>query len=176
MTGAPGAGKTALLRALELEGVAVVEEAATDVIALEQARGVDAPWESPDFIDRVLALQQRREAVVDAQLTVLDRSPVCTLALARYLGRPISPALRSELERITRERPYDPRVLFVELLDRIEPTAARRITLEESRSFEAVHRQAYCQLGFDLVSLPPLPVDARVQSALLTLRSAPAPG
>jgi predicted ATPase len=40
LTGAPGSGKTAIIRQLELDGFAVVEEAATDVIALEQARGV----------------------------------------------------------------------------------------------------------------------------------------
>ena len=39
LTGTPGAGKTALLRAAEAAGYAVVEEAATDVIALGQAIG-----------------------------------------------------------------------------------------------------------------------------------------
>ncbi|HYK35716.1 AAA family ATPase [Alloacidobacterium sp.] len=32
ITGAPGAGKTAIIRQLELDGFGVVEEAATDVI------------------------------------------------------------------------------------------------------------------------------------------------
>jgi len=32
ITGAPGAGKTAIIRQLELDGFSVVEEAATDVI------------------------------------------------------------------------------------------------------------------------------------------------
>ena len=36
LTGAPGAWKTVLLRALERAGHAVVEEAATDLIALAQ--------------------------------------------------------------------------------------------------------------------------------------------
>ena len=44
LTGTPGAGKTAILRQLEIEGFSVVEEAATDVIALEQAKGVGEPW------------------------------------------------------------------------------------------------------------------------------------
>jgi len=39
ITGAPGAGKTAIIRQLELDGFSVVEEAATDVIAAAQARG-----------------------------------------------------------------------------------------------------------------------------------------
>jgi predicted ATPase len=44
ITGAPGAGKTAIIRQLELDGFSVVEEAATDVIAAAQAHGstVDA--------------------------------------------------------------------------------------------------------------------------------------
>jgi predicted ATPase len=37
ITGAPGAGKAALLRRLELDGFSVVEEAATN--AVEQLRG-----------------------------------------------------------------------------------------------------------------------------------------
>jgi predicted ATPase len=40
LTGTPGSGKTAIIRQLELDGFSVVEEAATDIIALEQARGV----------------------------------------------------------------------------------------------------------------------------------------
>ena len=40
LTGAPGAGKTVILRGLEAKGIDVVEEAATDVIALDQGRGV----------------------------------------------------------------------------------------------------------------------------------------
>lgn len=43
LTGAPGSGKTAVLRLLETLGYAVVEEAATDVIALGQAMGRAEP-------------------------------------------------------------------------------------------------------------------------------------
>ncbi len=39
ITGAPGAGKAAILRQLELDGFSVAEEAATDIIAAAQARG-----------------------------------------------------------------------------------------------------------------------------------------
>jgi predicted ATPase len=36
ITSAPGAGKTAIIRQLELDGFSVVEEAATDVVAAAQ--------------------------------------------------------------------------------------------------------------------------------------------
>ena len=37
ITGAPGAGKTSIVRQLELDGFSVVEEAATDVIVATHA-------------------------------------------------------------------------------------------------------------------------------------------
>jgi predicted ATPase len=61
LTGAPGAGKTAVLRLLEVKGHVVVEEAATDVIALGNALGHEEPWHDRTFIDKVVALQQQRQ-------------------------------------------------------------------------------------------------------------------
>jgi predicted ATPase len=85
----------------------VVEEAATDVIALEQALGHDEPWTDPAFIDKIVTLQRRRHEVLPpdpAAPVFFDRSPVCTLALSRYLGFAVSSLLATELERIVRAR------------------------------------------------------------------------
>ena len=57
LTGAPGAGKSTLLRQLEIDGFAVIEEAATDIVALALARGEARPEASPGFIDAIVALQ-----------------------------------------------------------------------------------------------------------------------
>lgn len=51
LTGGPGAGKTAVLRLLEVTGHVVVEEAATNVIAVDNALGVEEPWHDHVFID-----------------------------------------------------------------------------------------------------------------------------
>jgi hypothetical protein len=61
ITGAPGAGKTAIIRQLELDGFSVVEEAATDVIAAAQAQGTVEPWRHPSFIDAIADLQRDRQ-------------------------------------------------------------------------------------------------------------------
>jgi len=61
LTGTPGAGKTSIIRELELEGFSVVEEAATDVIAAAQARGTSEAWRYPSFIDEVARLQRDRQ-------------------------------------------------------------------------------------------------------------------
>ena len=101
ITGAPGAGKTTILAALRERGYAVVAEAATDVISGEQARGTDEPWRDEAFLDRVAFLQrQREEEPAGAGVQIFDRSPICTLALARYSDRPVTPLLASEVERV----------------------------------------------------------------------------
>lgn len=167
LTGAPGSGKTAILRQLELDGFGVVEEAATDVIALSQARGVDEPWLRPDFTETIAALQRRRRLAADGLppgtgCVMFDRSPVCTHALALYLGHPVGPVLAEELDRILDEGSYERRVFFVSGQGFITPTPARRITASEARRFEELHAEAYRRHGYQLVAVPAGPLDVRV--------------
>jgi predicted ATPase len=156
LTGAPGAGKTTILRALEAMGCAVVEEAATDVNGAMMAKGIAEPWRTAPFIDNIVELQQRREAAaVGDEHAFFDRSPVCTLALERYLERPPSEALAREIDRIGREGVYDRRVFFIDNLGFIENTPIRRISFEDTLRFEAVHEAVYRELGYELVRVPP---------------------
>lgn len=166
LTGAPGAGKTAILRQLEADGFSVVEEAATDVIALSQAKGVPEPWKHPSFIDAIIDLQQQRQVQasdVQCEVQFHDRSPVCTAALAPFLGYPPSKRLMSELDRIKREQIYERRVFFIRNLGFIEPTAARRISFEDTLRFEKVHEDTYRQLGFELDYVEAGPLLERVE-------------
>lgn len=43
----------------------------------------------------------------------------------------------------------------------ITPTPARQITLAEARRFERLHAEVYRQLGYELVTVEPGPLDAR---------------
>lgn len=100
LTGAPGAGKTVLIRQLERDGHSVIEEAATDVIALLHAQGVEEPWRDPSFTEKIAMLQEQRLAAAGhaAGPQFHDRSVFCTYALALYLGHPIPPSARSALD------------------------------------------------------------------------------
>lgn len=171
LTGAPGAGKTAVLRQLETLGYAVVEEAATDVIALEQARGTPGPWADPGFIDAVVTLQRQRFAAATGrrpatESVFFDRSPVCTLALRRYLGHPATPLLDEELERVVAMHQYSDTVFFIRSLGFVHHTAARRTSLEDSLTFERIHEEAYRDLGFRLVDVDAGPVARRTEQVL----------
>jgi len=167
LTGAPGSGKTAILRQLELDGFAVVEEAATDVIALAQARGVAEPWKHPSFIDSVVDLQKCRLDRATAQRKEVqfhDRSAICTAALAAYLGYPVSDVLSRELERIRTESLYQKLVFFVRNLGFITASAARRISFEETLRFERIHEETYREFGFELIFIEPGRLAERVNA------------
>src|SRR5215468_11576830 len=116
ITGAPGTGKTAIIRQLELEGFSVVEEAATDIIAAAHAQGTVEPWRHPSFIDAIAHLQRDRQIRASYQpdeVQFHDRCAVCTAALAVYLGYPVSPFLAGELERVQKEGIYQRCVFFI---------------------------------------------------------------
>ncbi len=156
ITGAPGAGKTAIIRQLHLDGFSVVEEAATDVIAAAHAQGTSELWRHPSFIDAIAHLQRDRQVQASYQLDGVqfhDRCVVCTATLAVHLGYPFSPFLTSELERIQKEAIYQSRVFFIRNLGFITPTEARRISFEDALRFEKIYEEIYRDFDFELASV-----------------------
>ncbi len=165
LTGTPGCGKTSIIRSLEVAGFYVVEEAATDTIALRQAQGVAEPWTHPFFIDDITSLQMHRQMrIADmADVQFYDRSPLCTYALSVWLGFPISITLADEMERIEKAQIYEKQVFFIENLGFCEPSAARKITFEDSLKFEKVHEETYRSFGYECMRVAPQDLAARVE-------------
>jgi predicted ATPase len=163
VTGAPGVGKTSIVDALAIQGYDVVPEAATAVIAEQQALGVAEPWSRPEFIDQITQLQVRGCLEAKGDDVIFDRSPICTLALARYLGHPESSLLRNEVARICRQGTYAREVFFVRPIGFVEPTAARRIGYADSLDFERFHEDAYRGLGYVLIEIPDASLAERVR-------------
>ena len=173
ITGAPGAGKTAIIRHLELDGFSVVEEAATDVIAAAQAQGTVQPWTYPSFIDAIANLQRERQIRASSQpdeVQFHDRCVVCTAALAIYLGYPFSPILATELERVKKESVFQNRVFFIRNLGFVTPTEARRISFEDTVRFEKIHEETFRKFGFELVSVEPGSLAERVSVIKAAIR------
>jgi predicted ATPase len=165
LTGAPGSGKTSVIRQLELEGFAVVEEAATDIIALEQSLGNPEAWKSASFLDAVAGLQkirQLRAAYQPDDIQFHDRSVVCTVALSRYLEHPVSALLAEELDRIRKDAVFQKQVFFLQNLGFVTRTEARRISFEETLRFERIHEATYHDFGFEIVPIAPATLVERV--------------
>jgi predicted ATPase len=165
LTGTPGCGKTSIIRSLEVAGYVTIEEAATDIIALRHAQGTAEPHTHPAFIDDIVNLQKQRQmrASVLAEVQFFDRSPLCTYALAVFLGFPISITLADEVERIKEEQIYQKQVFFIENLGFCEPTAARKISFEDSLRFEKVHEETYNSFGYECIRVAPQRLSARME-------------
>ncbi len=165
LTGTPGCGKTSILRSLELSDYCVVEEAATDIIALRHAQGIAEPWTHPSFIDDIVNLQKHRQMrIADASgVQFYDRSPICTYALSVWLDFPISIILADEMDRIKNAQIYQKQVFFIDNLGFCEPTAARKITFEDSLRFEKVHEETYRSFGYECIRVAPRELSARVE-------------
>jgi predicted ATPase len=171
LTGAPGVGKTVLLDELRRRGFAVVQEAATDLIGSLQQAGIQEPWTLADFVDRVLAEQHLRTQQARGygpSPVIFDRSPVCTLALARQLGQTPGPGLVRAVR--TARRDYAGGAFFLADLGFVERTAARRISYSAARAFGRLHVQAYRECGVALMDVPARPVPIRADMVESTIR------
>lgn len=169
LTGMPGSGKTSIIQTLEALGQTVIHEAATDVITKEQALGNLEPWTSPKFIDEIVALQKKRLLVSndqDQNTQFYDRSPICTYALAVYLGFEPSERLIKTIEDIQKHDIYEQSVFFIANLGFITNTDARKISFEESLKFEKIHLETYHKFGYECIIIPPASVKNRVKKIL----------
>jgi predicted ATPase len=178
LTGPPGSGKTTTIRHLAEDGFATADEAATDTIAAWRHRGIDEPWTYLSFVDAIVETQKDRQIHLGktARIQFYDRSPICTLALANWLGYPVSDALRFEIERIRRERVYRPEVFFVRSLGFVTPTEARRISLADSIRFGELHEEVYLAHGFKLIYVDAATALQRVEAIKSSVERLREPG
>lgn len=159
LTGTPGSGKTSVIKELEKLGHTVIHEAATDVISIEQAKGIERPWEEHGFVDKIAHMQKERQMNSTGNMQFYDRSPFCTYALGKYLShwsngdfKPSS-ILLDEILRCLEGGVYQNKVFFFENLGFIEHTDARKISYEDALVFEQIHLDVYKEFGFDIMML-----------------------
>jgi predicted ATPase len=169
LTGAPGSGKTSVIKLLEETGENVVNESATDIIYENQSNGINEPWKFQKFIDEILKLQinrQKNSCINKYDLCFYDRSPICTYALSIYLGFEPSILLMNEIDRINSNNIYEKNVFFIDNLGFIENTNARKISFEESVKFEKIHLDSYNKFGFKCIHIPKMTVEERANKIL----------
>lgn len=169
LTGTPGSGKTTIIESLTKHGYSTITESATDIIEEDQKNGILEPWRHADFIDKIVSLQKKRQQDISCKedsIQFYDRSPICTYALALYLGFSPSALLLEEIERLQKNHIYEKQVFFLENLGFMVNTNARKISFEEALKFEAIHLDTYQRFGYNILMVPKLPVEERLEFIL----------
>lgn len=162
LTGGPGIGKTTLIKLLALRGYAIVPEAARYVIEQEQAIDGDAlPWkDNAKFQEKVMIYQIELEEVIGEEITFLDRGLVDGDGYSAHFGN-LPPEGLADLGRGRYEK-----VFLLDQLPNYQNDESRLEDFEEAGRIHQALEDAYVRFGYDIVKVPVLPPDERVEYIL----------
>ena len=167
VSGAPSSGKTTMVRLLAARGYRTTEEQARAIIIEEMAQGrtlEEVRGAGEWFQEVILERQLRLESELDAHETVfLDRGTPDGLAYERFLNLTPNKGL-ADASRRSRYR----RVFVLHPLDFI----ADRGRIEDGETQAQLHHailSTYEELGFDVIEVPVLPPEERVDFILKRL-------
>lgn len=167
LSGAPGAGKTTLLRALSEMGLAVGREAARAVIQVQTA--IDGPalqWRDPA---RFAELMLDRDIQTHEVLSALGETALCDRGIPDLVayGRIMNLPETDHFVRAARLFRYNRTVLFAPPWRDIHVDDAERTEgWEHAQRIYGPMREAYEEMGYDILELPMVPVALRVQFVL----------
>ena len=164
LTGGPGSGKTTLIEALRAAGFATAPEAGRGIIRDQMAIGGPAlPWRDRAlFAELMLSWELRswHAAFTKSGPVFFDRGAPDTIGYLRLCGLPIPEHATSAAEKFRYARRVFAAPPWPEIFTQDEE---RKQTLDEAeRTFRSV-TTAYAELGYELVPLPRVPVEERVQ-------------
>jgi len=170
VTGGPGSGKTSLIEALALTGLATEPEAGRAVIRRQQAvDGQGLPWRDRALfaelmLDRDIEAHARGAATDD--LVIHDRGVPDTIGYLTLCGL-LVPA---HFDRAARDLRYASQVFIAPVWPEIfGPDAERRQDLDEARRTHAAMAEVYPHYGYELIELPRASVADRVAFMLASL-------
>ncbi len=172
VTGGPGSGKSALIEALARRGVQSMPEAGRGVIQ-DQVRigGPALPWaDRAAFADLMLGWDLRSHGVARALAgpVLMDRGIPDVIGYLTLCGLPVPP----HMEAAARLCRYNPRVFLAPYWEAIfTQDAERKQERPEAMATARIMAETYSRLGYRIVELPLLGVEARADFVADRLRA-----
>ncbi len=163
VTGGPGSGKSTLIEALAVRGIATSPEVGRAIIKEEMASGGTAlPWvDHLAFAEKMVVREvaAHQAALARGDTVVLDRGVPDVVGFLRASGL----AVPAHIDAAARACRYNPRVFIAPWWPAIFTTdTERKQTPEEARATFAIMVETYRAYGYTLVELPRATVEARV--------------
>lgn len=167
LTGGARSGKTAILLALEQMGEGIIREVASDLIQLEQARGVSEPWKEADFQRRIFDWQGRRELDAESYAkhdrVFIDRGLIDGIAYCILDG---TFSMMMDPQKIMcQTKPYAG-VFLIKNMQDPNDTRVRRETVEQALKIEKMQLENYLSCHYKPVEIPVGSVDERARKIL----------
>lgn len=171
ITGGPGSGKSTLIAALAGRGFPTMPEAGRAIIQDQVGIGGQAlPWsDRSGFAELMLSWEMRsyREALRLSGPVIFDRGVPDVLGYMRLSGLSVPSHVTKAVEIFR----YHKRVFIAPPWPEIfAADAERKQSFEEARATYEAMTETYSALGYDLIQLPLVAVQERVQFVLTSIR------
>ena len=165
LAGAPGVGKSTVIKLLTDLGHTTVPEVARIIIEESIANNSDLlPWKDLQSFQNELARRQVELEELsnfnDNEKIFMDRGLIDQYAFCKHGNVSASPLL----EKFGRGR-YE-KILILEPLQTYEQDPGRLLKREDSLKLHELVKEAYSIFGYDVVLIPPLPPEERVEFIL----------
>ncbi len=167
ITGGPGSGKTSIIACLEKKGYCIMPEKAREVIKTQLILGSEKlPWKDIlAFSDLVMIEMQN--TIFKNEFYFLDRS---TIDVEAYLQVSKISYDKVKYANITNSMMYHKKVFYTPYWKEIYTTdQERKETLAEALEISEMIKQVYLNYGFDLIEIPKVSVEKRVEFVISEL-------
>jgi predicted ATPase len=167
ITGGPGSGKSTVINALAKRGISTMPEGGRAIIQDQVAIGGNAlPWsDRRAFAELMLSWEMRsyRMAMALKGRVIFDRGVPDVLGYLRLSGLSIP----AHVQRAAQMFRYNRRVFIAPPWREIfQIDAERRQSFEEARATYEAMIESYSDLGYELIQLPLISVEERVNFLL----------
>jgi predicted ATPase len=167
LTGSPGSGKSTLIAALGVAGIATSPEVGRAIIREQIATGGDAlPWRDHLAFARAMIVREvasHHAALATGRTVILDRGAPDVVGFLRASGLPVP----RSIDAAARDCRDHPRVFIAPFWAAIYTADPERMqTAAEAEATHAVMVATYRDYGYDLVELPRATVAKRVAFVL----------
>ncbi len=171
VTGGPGSGKSSLIEALGRRGVQSMPEAGRAIIR-DQVRigGTALPWDDRSAFAQLMLgweLRSHHEAAAMPGPVVMDRGVPDVVGYLTLCGLPVP----DHVETAARLFVYNKRVFLAPFWSEIfTQDAERKQDRQEAEATCKVMADTYARLGYELIELPFVDIEARADFVMQHLR------
>ena len=159
ITGAPGTGKSTLIKSLQSKGVLCAEEVSRDIIKQEQLLQSDGmPWDNITRFSQLVFAETMHRFNTQKNTLICDRSLLDLIAYLQHVNSKVF----SDLENMHFHKYYHKTVFFAAPWEAIYQTDAQRPEdFETQLLLSKTIEKVYLAYGFTLCYLPCVTVEER---------------